>query len=63
VTDEETILAMLERARIGQKRTGPAVNCPEGTRSIITVEGGYTGFFTEFWFDAEGRLIGMGAYE
>lgn len=35
---------------------------PEGG-TVVNVEAGYGGFFTQFVFDADGNLVDMGAYE
>ncbi len=57
MTDLQTLQAMLDRAQI--------LYTTETDRGILylSVERGYSGFVTNFEFDAEGKLLDMGAYE
>lgn len=53
MTDKETVKSMLERAGIEYVEESLA----------LRVEGGYTGFYTVYEFNAEGALVSVGAFE
>jgi hypothetical protein len=69
MTDIETISEMLSRRRIESERTkltDGAISRQDRDRwvtEIITVTGGYAGFFTELRFSAAGDLVSIEAYE
>ena len=56
MTDLETILAMLARANIEFEQLDDELE------TIVDVEGGDRGFFSEFIFDEAGALVSLRAY-
>lgn len=77
MTDYETLKALLQKAGIEfyeetaelrrsefYTSRGAYVERVLHVPDCGTVQnGGYTGFYTEFMFDADGKLLGMGAWE
>ncbi len=58
-TDKQVLEEMLDRAGIKFELDSEYLK----DASLITVEGGYMGFVTEFIFDANGALISVKAWE
>jgi hypothetical protein len=56
MTDLETILAMLARANIEFEQLDDELE------TIVDVQGGDRGFFSEFIFDKAGALVSLAAY-
>lgn len=64
MTDLEKVRKLLGELGVGyvMEHSGDvvtALKCEEGRAKIA----GYTGFFTEFAFDRDGKFEGMGAWE
>lgn len=67
MTDQETIEAMLDRAKIKYEEGALPLwsdydNRPDGA-VILTVEGGYSGFVSVLTFHPDGRLFNVEAFE
>lgn len=58
MNDLETLKKMLEKANIKYEEDNGNPDNP-----VLVVEGGYSGFVTEFTFNQEGELYTIGAYE
>lgn len=58
MTDLETLKKMFERSGVEYTEE----HLEKGEIGLI-VERGYTGFYTGYSFDSEGRLLDVGAYE
>lgn len=68
VTDLDAMTAMLTRAGIEYETRTPNPEFPrsfrDGTTTQLVVEDmGYTGFYSVLGFDADGRLLSVGAWE
>lgn len=68
VTDLDVMAAMLTRAGLDVERRSAdppsGRGCREGTATELVVQDmGYEGFFSVLGFDADGRLLSLGAWE
>jgi hypothetical protein len=78
MTDLQTIVVLLSAAEIEytveptreERASGNGIPLPDGTTVAVARADddsprifGYLGFYAEFYFDAEGALVGMGAWE
>lgn len=70
MTEREQIVAMLTRAGIRFRELTPDTGSPVGAVGGVCIEPdgrwpshGYSGFVTDWWFDADGQLVGVGTWE
>ena len=71
MSDKQTLIDMLTRAGVEFEIRTHSEKKPFRAggsslldyESVVLVEAGYSGFVTEFFFDADGALLYMGAWE
>lgn len=68
MTDRETILSILDRAGVVYEEGGECVANPGGSTTVIEAKVGdknlgYSGFLSYLYFDADGALLAVGAWE
>lgn len=64
MSDLEKLKALLDDFGVGYKTKstedgGTCIECAEGHEKVS----GYSGFFTNFYFDRDGKFVDMGAWE
>lgn len=64
MTDKEKLIKLFDEFGIGYD----VVEDNDGTQKVLLEKGnkkviGYNGFFTEFYFDGEGKFIEVGIWE
>lgn len=71
MTDEKSFIEMCERFGIvlSQDDEGPPRDFKEASTAHVISDGdgpkqgGYTGFFSTWYFDADGKFVGVGSWE
>lgn len=59
ISDKEKLKRLLTEFGVEFTEKGNSIICDEGSEKVA----GYSGFVTEFTFDADGKFVEMGAYE
>jgi len=63
MNDLETVVAMLARAKFDYEREIVGETLKHAGCTVLTIERGYSGFVSQLFFDAQGNLVSIEAYE